>query len=288
MSTPPLSFIDPHLALPSYSGQLDLVAAYFKNFESLAAAENWDEILTHGTKALEHARLGKRIQDEAKISSQLTSTAFYKGDYELALKHVLRSIELSKSFEDPGPYIRALYLESAVYRALAQKAKSNDEQQALFHKAVEIGENALHLCNEKHARHSDLLGKVYFNLGAAHADNPKGNLEKAAECYTKADRCFKEANAAQDFIRTSLRLGKVHLLQKNYTQSQKIIDEARLHISLERIAMQADYLEAQLKIAINEPDAARKIAQTGLARAQALKAQYDEVRLKELLDSIRS
>lgn len=280
-------FLPPILATASENSQfvdnpIDLIEAYFKNFDRLAETEKWEEIIYQGKTALEAARIAERSQDEAKICAQLTSTAFYLGDYPQAFVYASRSRELSEKFEDPAPFVRALYLESALYRA--NGAKNNQEQESYL-RAVQIAEEALFICQTK-SIDGNLRGKVYFNLGAAHADNPKGDLLKAEESYAKALECFKIAEATDDLIRTSIRLGKVYLLQKKYELSQRIIDEVRSRTMTERLAMHADYLEAQLKFAVHEIDQAIKIGRAGLSRARALGAKEDERRLVSFLQSI--
>ena len=260
---------------PSEYSSTDIVATYFQHFEPLAKAEKWNEIILQGRVALDVAKQAGRSQDEAKICAQLTSTAFYMGDYDQALVYAKCCHELSEAFVDPALLIRALYLESAVYRA-----------QASYVRAVQIAREALLVYETKGIDNRALLGKVYFNLGAAHADNPQGDLGQAEDSYIKALECFKIIEAQDDLIRTNMRLGKVYLLQKKYDLSQKIIDEVRPLITSERLAMHADYLEAQLKVAVNDIDSAVSIAKTGLARAKALGAKEDEVRLISLLSSL--
>src|SRR3990167_11454473 len=77
---------------------IEIIYKYFANFETLAKSENWEEILSQGTVALQAAKTTDRTNDEAKICAQLTSTAFYLGDYTLALKHANRCHELSEEF----------------------------------------------------------------------------------------------------------------------------------------------------------------------------------------------
>lgn len=267
----------------SYTETIDLIELYFKNFEILSKSEKWEEIISQGAAALQAAKKAGRSHDEAKICAQLTSTSFYLGDYDQALFYANRCHELAEKFVDPSLFIRALYLESAVYRALASKS---DEEQAFYLRAVEIGEEAACLYAKKNVHNTNLQGKIYFNLGAAHADNPQGDLAKAMHCYSLALECFKSGQATDDIIRTSIRLGKVYLLQKNYDLAQGILDEVRSLISSERIAMQADYLEAQIKLALHDKENASKIALKGLARAQALGAKEDESRLLLLLAQI--
>lgn len=258
------------------------IETYFAHFELLAKSENWNEILAQGKAALETARKEHRLEDEAKICAQLTSTAFYKGDYPEALFYANRCHELAESFTDPSLFIRALYLESAVYRALA--AKNGDYS---YRQAVATAEEAASLYASKGVTNQNLQGKVYFNLGAAHADDPKGNLDKAGDCYSIALACFRESDAVDDLIRTSIRLGKVYLLQKKPTLCQQLLDEIRPQITSERLAMHADYLEAQLKFAIHDVEGAALVANRGLARAKALGAKEDELRLSSLLEVLQ-
>ena len=270
----------------SDNSAIEVINNYFADFETLAKSEKWEEIISQGTTALQAAKTIGRTNDEAKICAQLTSTAFYLGDYTLALKYASRCHELSEEFVDPFLFIRALYLESAVHRALAGKNDNEQAQQASYQLAVTTAEEAIQVYSKNAVDNENLKGKVYFNLGAAHADNPKGDLERAAYCYVIALDCFKSINAVDDIIRTSIRLGKLYLLQKKYDLSQKIINEVRPQISSERLAMHTGYLEAQLKFALNDSLNALRIANNGLARAKNLGAKEDELRLISLIESI--
>ena len=264
----------------------EVINKYFVSFETLAKSEKWEEIISQGTAALQAAKTTGRTADEAKICAQLTSTAFYLGDYTIALKHANRCHELSDKFVDPSLFIRALYLESAVHRALAGKNTHEQAQQRSYQLAVTTAEEAIQVYSKAAVDNENLKGKVYFNLGAAHADNPKGDLGEAAKCYATALECFKSINAVDDIIRTRIRLGKVYLLQKKYDLSQEMINEVRPQISSERLVMHADYLEAQLKFALKDSPSALKIAKSGLARAKNLGAKEDELRLTSLIESI--
>ncbi|MBA3723034.1 MAG: hypothetical protein H0W88_11640 [Parachlamydiaceae bacterium] len=265
---------------------IGIINKYFEDFESLAKSEKWEEIISQGTVALNAAKTISSTSDEAKICAQLTSTAFYLGNYTLALEYAKRCHELSEVFVSPSLFIRALYLESAIHRALAGKKTDEQSQQKFYKLAVTTAEEAIQVYSKKTVDDENLKGKVYFNLGAAHADNPKGNLEEAANCYAIAIKCFKSIKAADDIIRTNIRFGKVCLLQKKYALSQEIIQEVRSQVSSERLAMHADYLEAQLKYALNDSSNALKIANNGLARAKSLGAKEDEFRINSLIESI--
>jgi hypothetical protein len=85
-------------------------------------------------------------------------------------------------------------------------SKEDGEQapQAMFLRAVTIAEEAKPVYLAKKVEDVNLLGQVYFNMGAARADNPNGDLEKAANCYSNAFECFKSVDATDDLIRTSI------------------------------------------------------------------------------------
>ncbi len=266
----------------------DIISTYFKNFEILSTSEQWGEIIAQGSAALEVAKQSNRPSDEAKICAQLTSTAFYMGNYHQALVYATRCHELAETFDDPALFIRALYLESAIYRAFAGKEEQEAAQQASFVRAIEICEEAAHLYCKMEVENINLKGKIYFNLGAAHADNPKGDLAKAENCYAIAVECFKHVNASDDLIRTTIRLGKVYLLRNDYEHCQQMVNEVRPLISTERLSMHADYLEAQLKFALHDYKEAKKIVLAGLEKAKALGAKEDELRLSLLLQKIEN
>lgn len=276
------------LATPLFGQQTSSIDTYFSNFEALAPAEKWDEILVQGTAALEEAKLEKRPQDEAKICAQLASTCFYKGEYNQTLSYAKRCQKVSEKFKDPTLFLRSLYLESSCYRALAVKNTEEQGQQTFYALAVETGEKAAALYHKRALQNPNLHGKIYFNLGAAHADNPNGDLAKASCCYLIALECFKNAQNTDDTVRIILRLGRVYLLQDNYERTQQCLDDVRPLITKERIAMHTDYLEAQLKFAQKDFAGAQKIAQTGLDRAKVLGAKEDELRLSTLLRTIQN
>jgi 8-oxo-dGTP diphosphatase len=259
----------------------------FENkFETLAKAEKWDEIVLLGGSALEAAKQLDKPQEEAKICARLTSTCFYQGNYTQALEYAKRSHELCEAFEEPTLFLRALYLESAVYRALAGKNSEEDLEQSLFAQAVKVAEKAAQLFLKNGVNDPGLKGKIYFNLGAAHADNPKGDLDTAVNCYLIALACYQDKGATHDLCRTNIRLGKVYLLQKNYAACQEIIDKTRPHITSKRITMQVHYLDAQLKYALKDYSAAQLLIEEGLKLAEMLGAKEDHSRFCSLSQMI--
>lgn len=265
-----------------------VIEAYLNSFENLASKESWDEIISQGIRALQGAKILGRIKDEAKICAQLTSTSFYQGDYVKALEYANRCHELSETFEDPSLFLRVLYLESAVHRALASKQPDETAQQRSYSHAVRIAEEAARFYELTGLDNPSLKGKIYFNWGAAHADNPKGHLTQAHTCYLSALHSFESVNATDDVIRINIRLGKVYLLQKDYSAVEDIIHTIHSQTCNERIAMHVDYLEAQLKCSTGDYVAAIQSVEAGLNRAKKLGAKEDQRRLTELLQEILS
>lgn len=156
------------------SEDMDIVETYFTNFASLAKSEKWKEIIAQGVIARESARNANRLQDEAKICSQLTLTFFYLGDYMQSFIYAEHCRELAQRLADPSLLIQTLYLESSVYRAFATKNNEELVQPAAYLRAIECCEEAIRIYSEKNIDNKNLQGKIYLNLGAAHADNPKG------------------------------------------------------------------------------------------------------------------
>ncbi len=241
----------------------DVVKEYFETFTSLSREEKWNDLLNKGQKALAVCREKSLKKEEAKICAQLTSTSYYQGNYDLALQYANKCHDLSKEFTDPSLFLHSLYLESAVYRALAGKNQNDDLQQVYYAKAVKIAEDALAIFESKKLECDLLKGKIYFNLGAAHADNPKGNLQLATKNYFLALESFEKIKNIEDQVRTNIRLGKVYLLQNDYQNTQMMIDKMRPLATSTRVLMQIDYLEAQLKFATNQFSEAEKICQKG-------------------------
>lgn len=265
-----------------FSLETGAIQTYFDQFQTLATNENWDTIHTLALPALDEASKTNQRQETAKIYAQLTSSAFYQGKYEEALRYAQRCHELSQEFTEPDLLIRALYLESAIYRAFANKNIDKTAQQEDYAKAVQIATEASKWYEKSNLDHLGLKGKVYFNLGAAHADNPEGNLGEATRCYSVAMECFDHIGSSADMIRTQIRLGKIYLLQKNYSAVQSTLDILRPQINSQRIAMHADYLEAQLQLAVQNFQEAKELIQNGLNLANSLGAEADKERFEIL------
>lgn len=219
------------------------LALYTHDFPSLRDACNWSEIVRQGEEAA------------AEIHGQLASSYFYQGDYENAKKHALLSKE-----KEP---LHSLYLLSAVARA---------EGDFLLAKSLAL--EALPFAA------GELKAKILFNLGAACADDPEGDLAEALQCYQEALSLFE---CPLDRQRTLIRLSKVFLLQGQIEEAERLIQFAP---SNDRIAVHAGYLKAQIKQAQGNPDEARRIASEALDQALSLGAKQDAKRIQEFLEKL--
>ncbi len=264
----------------------DAIENYFRDFEILSDMGSWSELFEKGVRALDISIKEDRVKDQAKICAQLTSVAFYQGNYDKALTYAKMCHNLSEEFVDPTLFIQSLYVESAANLALASKSDNEKLQQAYFLKAIEVAENALEIYELKGINCDILKGKIYYNLGAAHADNPRGSLDLAAHFYSAALQAFENAKDLENQMKVQLHLGKVYLLQKSFEYTQKTIDKARDLISNKWALMHSDYLEAQLKLAMNSFIEAAKIAERGLEKARSLNLKEDEERFISLLQNI--
>ncbi len=266
----------------AYAAEAAALERYYQQFEALKNAEDWNGIVTLGEPAITAAMTMQRSSDAARIHAQLASTYFYKGEYYKTAEHADRCRELSAFLADGRLLVRSQYLQSAAYRALAGKAQ-NSQQKYLFDLAVASAQGALRDYNSLDLNDVGLIGKVYFNLGAAYADNPSGDWDEAALCYDMALKHFRTASGSDGMVRTAIRLARIKLLKGKPQDARALVAEVRPQISSERVRMQLDFLEAQIALVANEPDKARQLAQKALDTANKLGAKEDTIRLQQFL-----
>lgn len=125
---------------------VDVIATYFENFENLCETEQWDEIISQGTPALEAAEKMDRQADEAKICAELSTAYFNKGDYETAFRYVKQCQDLSNNFKDPSLFIHSFHLEARI------KLRKND-----FGRAICIAKTGLDLAQKFEAKDDESL-----------------------------------------------------------------------------------------------------------------------------------
>lgn len=239
------------------SGSL-FASPYFYAFENLRAEEKWPEIVSLGEK---HLQEGAPALETMQIHAHLASSYFYLGNYIQAESHARACYEAGCREGERPFQARGLYLLSACARARKE-----------FEAARAIARLALPLCDE-----TELKAKVFFNLGAAIADDPEcKDLSQAEEAYASALDLFQCEN---DIQRCKIRLGKVLFLTGKKEEAGQIVDSILPEIGQERVLMHALYLKAQIENRSGE-------AIRALGIAEKLGAEKDAERIRAFLESL--
>jgi tetratricopeptide (TPR) repeat protein len=241
----------------------------------LSQEERWQEQIDLGTESISTALASGDVKRAAGISAELASAAFYLGDYADALKHAVNcevwaGITNAKELE-----IRGIYLQSACYRA-----------EKSYHTAVALCQVAQQRFEVNNLKDKRLEGKILFNLGAAHSDDPDGDLKAALSAFETALCCFAMMEDIDDIWRTQIRIGRVHLLQKNFDEVARIIEFTKQGLSLvkkDRIKSHLLYLEAQYLQTIGKEF--KQAAAEGLELVTKLNAKGDIARFIKLKGS---
>ncbi|MFN7038789.1 MAG: tetratricopeptide repeat protein [Alphaproteobacteria bacterium] len=179
------------------------IAEFFQKFEYLKQKEKWQETIELGNEALKAGPIGI---DSVKIELILASCYFYLGNINETLNLAKQILEtINNLFEDQHDLkARALYLSSAAYRMLAQKAESEEGKKIYtvnsdnnINKALELTKNV--------KLENFIIAKIYFNAGALEQD-VKNNLAQSMEYYSKAMDIFgSEKEWVDDYNRAAIR-----------------------------------------------------------------------------------
>jgi tetratricopeptide (TPR) repeat protein len=231
------------------------VNTYLNSYPKLSEKEDWVSIIKLGEEALNAGKIASK--KKALIHADLASTYFYLGNYATGEIHTLSSLDLSESLKCKDSLIRSLYLLSAHKRAIG-----NTENKEAFIEAQTLIEKALHLIDSKTS--VQLKGKVYFNAGAAYADDPKGNLELAVHYYSKAISCFQKSHHIDSSHRSSIRLGKALLLKGDVDASIKLADDIQEQECSLKTLTHLLYLKAQISIEDAQLKEAKKHIKKGI------------------------
>lgn len=175
---------------------------FFQQLDTLKSQNNWKRIIELGKKVI-NLRGPEAKEADLWIYLELASMSFYIGDYEAVKGFSIRAEELAQSRGNYEALVSSLYHHSAYTRALADKEEDKELQQKLFVQAVELGQKALSIVDK--SPDTMLKAKVYFNLGAAYADDPNGDIQKALENYQKAKVICEDQHEWDDYMRTAVR-----------------------------------------------------------------------------------
>jgi len=241
---------------------------FFDQFDHLKS-EEWSLVCSLGENALQDEALS--AVEMAQVHARLASSYFYLGDYE-SMKghaHACQSIALDASSKQY--LVRSLYLLSAYYRGnlLFSDAKG------VISEALELTESDIEDC---------LKAKVFFNAGAAYADDPDGDPYQAIEYYQKALTLLDPIS--DDAYRTMIRMAKGWILLEKYEQAGETLSPL-FQIDLEpRTSVHLQYVSAQINIAQNKRETALKQIDEALRCAEKLKMTVDIERLNKLKEEL--
>lgn len=265
---------------------------YLSVYKSLAQTRQWEKILTLGTLALKASKATKDAASEAKITAELASAYYSLENFEMFNTFSRRVHEISENFIDQKPFIKVLYLESAFFRAIAGKLETHHEKKEYFQKAVQSANEALKVYSSHKINRPNLKGKIFYNLGSAHADNPYGSLDEAINCYKIALDCFQSPKAEEAYLKTQIKLANSYLLQEKYDLSIKIIKTSKTVNSTiknfdEQLLLQIELIEAEIELALENFDNALKLSESTLNRLRRLKNKDESEKAIALNEKIK-
>lgn len=257
---------------------------YFSKVEELKQDEDWRQMVLLGELALTDKDAS--FSDIAKIHAQIASCYFYLGDYELCAEHANKCHLISEYLDEPNFLIRSLYLLSAHKRTLANLSQDPAEKRELFGEARSLINKAINCFDRCNC--SLLKAKVLFNGGAAHSDDPNGDLKIATCWYKEAMEIFSSLGEHNDYARTAIRLGKVYLLQDRISELSTLLDQIQPNESLpQKTKVHYKYLLAQYYAHMHENQKAIPIILDAMEIADKLGMKVDIKRLQALLERVQ-
>ncbi len=258
---------------------------YFElQYPNLQKNNEWYKIIFLGKEAAEYAEHQGLIRGVATVHANLAATYFYLGEYQQVLKHAISCQNFAFQDETASAIsVKAWYLLSAAHRAMGGEAIDSLSKSVCYRKAVEASQESLKLYNEFKLTDANLKGKIFFNLGAAHADNPEGSNQEAITCYEKAMKLYESEGNQFDYYRTALRFARAKMLENELDATAKILESLKDQKTSIRNMMHFEYLAAQYFAVLKKHDASQKSAFRALEHAKKLSAKAD---IKRILNFI--
>jgi len=261
---------------------LSATKQFLAQLESLKTKNQWAQIVSLGEKAYEECIAQGDSGQAFLIADQLISTYFRLGEFQRARFYGDKLVQLAEKVDTPIFAVNAIYKLSSVLRGMANEAPLL-EQKELFKESRKLMQKALQMLNEKCFKEQALAARVYFNTGAVEADDPLGDLEVAEDFLTRAQRLFLSFGETDYHQRTSIRLGKVFLLQGKVPQARSIINGLKTETLEKRTEMHLLYLDAQVLWEEGKLKDSLSVALKGSAIAYLLGARADAVRFETFI-----
>lgn len=256
---------------------------YFSKVEELRQEEDWRQMVLLGELALTDKDAS--FSDIAKIHAQIASCYFYLGEYDLCAEHANKCHLISEYLDEPNFLIRSLYLLSAHKRTLANLSQDPTEKRELFGEARSLINKAIKCFDRCNC--PLLRAKVLFNGGAAHSDDPNGDLKIAICWYKEAMEIFSSLGEKNDYARTAIRLGKAYLLQDRINELSDLLNQIQPDLLPQKTKVHYKYLQAQYYAHLHENQKAASIILDALEIANRLGMKVDIQRLNALLEDVQ-
>jgi len=254
----------------------ELIALLLESGSELKKKGRWVEHIRFSEIALQRCEEKGRMEDRARLCTQVASTYFYQGDFLSCEEKAKVAYEIYIAKGAEVGQVASLYLLSAASRGLKN-----------FEKSIAIGHAALALFQEGNCQNELLEAKILFNLAAAYMDQEK---PEPLQAETLLIACILLAEKAQDkscVFRASLRLAKTYLLLDRVGESQDLLYSLSDTIQEPREWMHYHYLLAQLFVKKEEPKQALVHAKKAQIHAEELHAVQDLRRISQLIVTIR-
>ncbi|MDF2550583.1 MAG: hypothetical protein K0S07_1650 [Chlamydiales bacterium] len=260
---------------------------YFDQVTKWQKEDNWPPIIAHGEKALAEMDhylqpLQALIQKEIVIHADLSSIYFYQGQFEEALKQARKCFGLATINNDLSFELKGLYLMSANYRALAGKAENPKIAAKLYKKAISYCEDAVDLMDKSSASNF-FKSKVWFNMGSAQSEYPKGSLRKAKQAFEESIQLLRPTEHPDEIARSYIRLCRIAIKGKDYKEAERLLLKIEPLTRRERTLMQLESLKALYLFEMGRLDLAYQVAKKARERSDRLKARQNREQITKLL-----
>lgn len=256
---------------------------YALKIEQFKQDEDFNKIILLGELALNDKNVSFR--DVIKIHTQLSSTYFYQGRYDLSLEHATKCQLMAEYLDEPSFLIQSLYLLSANKRALSTFSSNPTEKNDLIKDAKSYINKATKHLNQVNCEY--LKAKVLFNAGAAYTNESKKDLEIATHFFNDAVDIFLTQGKFLDYSRTLIRLAHIYLLQKREDETLTFLKKINYSELTNKTKVHYHYLEAKYFIEIKKFYSASSIILDAIELANKLEMTRDLDRLNTLMKQIQ-
>lgn len=226
--------------------------------------------LEYQLRALKHAeRFGSKV-DIARAYNNTGSTYYSMGNTLLALNYFQKAYEKFYEVEKKIPVGGVASTLINIGKVLVRQG-NYDEGLRKYQEALEISQR--NKAQRNFPKHM-LIASILRSIGDIYYDQE--DFERSLDYFTHALEIRKRVPNKREFIITLVRIANCYVIQGNYAEAQKKLEEA------EAIARQNGYFEenwyrnlifGKLYIGLKQPIKARQAFDEAITNAETLRAQ---------------